>query len=120
MMTRIAGVAIRFLSLVVLLVQLVAAQSPAQAVPGMPRLVRFSGSVKGASGAPLSGVVGITILSNHRPAPRFPSASVPEVQANGNSGKVACFGSAGDCTGGHSPVLRNLPALPIDYVHLAC
>jgi hypothetical protein len=44
---------------------------------------------------------------------------VPEVQANGNGGKVACFGSAGNCTGGHSPVLRNVPALPIHYVQLA-
>ena len=60
MMTRIACVAIRFLSLALLLVQLTVAQSPAQAESGMPRLVRFSGSAKGASGTPLSGVVGIT------------------------------------------------------------
>ena len=60
MKTRVAGLVLGFLSLVVSLVQPTVAQSPAQAASGMPRLVRFSGSVKDVSGSPLTGAVAIT------------------------------------------------------------
>ena len=48
------------------------------------------------------------IRSNPRPAPRCPSASLPEVHADGNDSKIARFGGAGDHACGHNPVLRNL------------
>src|SRR5271170_4391846 len=60
MKLRIVCVVVGFLSLVLSLVQLTFAQSPTQAASGLPRLVPFSGSVKDASGSPLTGVVGIT------------------------------------------------------------
>jgi hypothetical protein len=60
MKLRISCVVVGFLSLVPLLVQLSAAQTPTPTVSTLPRLVRFSGTVKNLDGNPLTGVVGIT------------------------------------------------------------
>ncbi|MGA7928681.1 MAG: hypothetical protein WCA20_22130 [Candidatus Sulfotelmatobacter sp.] len=40
--------------------QLTFAQTPTQTASALPRLVRFSGTVKDLNGNPLTGVVGIT------------------------------------------------------------
>jgi hypothetical protein len=42
------------------LVPMTLAQTPAQTVSALPRLVRFGGIVKDLNGSPLTGVVGIT------------------------------------------------------------
>jgi hypothetical protein len=48
------------LSLVLLLTPLTVAQTSTQTLSALPRLVRFSGTVKDLNGTPLSGVVGMT------------------------------------------------------------
>ncbi len=60
MKLRIGCVVVGFLSLVLSLVQLTFAQKPNQTASALPRLVRFSGTVKDLNGNPLTGVVGIT------------------------------------------------------------
>ena len=51
------------------------------------------------------------ILSNSPPYTSLRVRQSAGVHANGNGGKIARFASAGDCAGGHSPVLRK-PARP--------
>ena len=60
MKLRIACVIFGFLSLVLSLVQLTFAQAPIETASALPRLVRFSGTVKDLNSTPLTGVVGIT------------------------------------------------------------
>src|SRR5580700_4381717 len=56
----VACLVVGSLSLVLLLTPLTVAQTSTQTVSALPRLVRFSGTVKDLNGTPLSGVVGIT------------------------------------------------------------
>jgi trimeric autotransporter adhesin len=60
MKLRVACVVVGFLSLVLSLAQLAAAQTPTQTASALPHLVRFSGTVKDLNGSPPTGVVGIT------------------------------------------------------------
>src|SRR6202167_5340871 len=60
MKLRIGCVVVGLLSLILSLVQLTVAQTPAQTVSALPHLVRFGGTVKDLNGKPLTGVVGIT------------------------------------------------------------
>src|SRR5271154_859666 len=60
MKLRIGCVVVGLLSLILSLVQLTVAQTPAQTVSALPHLVRFGGTVKDLNGNPLTGVVGIT------------------------------------------------------------
>jgi hypothetical protein len=48
------------LAVLCLTVRLGFAQTPAASVSALPRLVRFGGAVKDASGSPLTGVAGVT------------------------------------------------------------
>src|SRR5580658_4923346 len=60
MKLRIACVVVVFLSLVLSLTSLTVAQTSTQTVSALPRLVRFSGTVKDLSATAVTGVVGIT------------------------------------------------------------
>ncbi|MGA2855690.1 MAG: hypothetical protein ABSE40_02410 [Candidatus Sulfotelmatobacter sp.] len=60
MKLRAACVVVAFLSLVLSLTPLTAAQTAAQTASALPRLVRFGGAVKDLNGSPLTGEVGIT------------------------------------------------------------
>jgi hypothetical protein len=57
---RIAAVTVALLSLALCLTPLTVAQTAAQTVSALPRLVRFGGIVKDVNGNPLTGVIGIT------------------------------------------------------------
>ena len=67
---RIARVVVGFLALVLSPTQLTLAQTPAETASGLPRLVRFAGTVKDLSGNPLTGVVDLKAIANS-----FPSAA---------------------------------------------
>ena len=56
----VACLCVGSLSLVLLLTPLTVAQTSTQTLSALPRLVRFSGTVKDLNGTPLSGVVGMT------------------------------------------------------------
>ena len=60
MKLRVARAIVGFLSLVLSLTHSTVAQTSTQPISALPRLVRFSGTVKDLNGNPLTGVVGIT------------------------------------------------------------
>src|SRR5271170_4746969 len=60
MKLRIASVVVALLSLSFSLPPLTFAQTSAQTVSALPRLVRFGGTIKDLNGSPLTGIVGIT------------------------------------------------------------
>jgi hypothetical protein len=60
MKLRAACLVVSFLSLLLSLAPLTVAQTAAETASALPRLVRFSGTVKDLNGNPLTGVVGIT------------------------------------------------------------
>jgi trimeric autotransporter adhesin len=60
MKLRIVCVAAGFLSLVLALTPFAVAQTSTQTASALPRLVRFTGTVKDLNGNPLTGVVGVT------------------------------------------------------------
>ncbi len=60
MKLRIARLVVPILSLVLFLIPLTVAQTPAQTTSALPRLVRFASTAKDLNGNPLTGVIGIT------------------------------------------------------------
>jgi hypothetical protein len=90
MKLRAACVVLGFLSLA----QLNFAQSTAETASALPRLVRFSGTVKDLNGNPLPGVVGITFaLYSEQTGGAALWLETQNVTADGNGRYVALLGS---------------------------